>query len=203
MRASPNHFPPRQLLIPQLEYGYCGTTNAYCGSGCQPQFGSCGISDPSPSDPSQPSPTKVSRDGLCGRKSGQTCRGSGFGDCCSQYNYCGGTSAYCGEGCQPLYGTCDASPKRALARLAMHKARDDGDAVRRAIGGKGPDYTYPPVPRSTVTTTSTRLVIIFPSPVVGGTTTVGGIATTTVGGVVTLTKSNPVATRTAILLCRV
>eukprot|EP00834_Sanchytrium_tribonematis_P005882 NODE_389_length_8228_cov_1.280600.p3 type:complete len:440 gc:universal NODE_389_length_8228_cov_1.280600:112-1431(+) len=28
------------------------------------------------------------------------------GRCCSQYNYCGTTSAYCGLGCQSAFGTC-------------------------------------------------------------------------------------------------
>eukprot|EP00834_Sanchytrium_tribonematis_P001308 NODE_31_length_37178_cov_0.413576.p7 type:complete len:462 gc:universal NODE_31_length_37178_cov_0.413576:25333-23948(-) len=31
------------------------------------------------------------------------------GQCCSQYNYCGTTSAYCGLGCQSAYGTCTST----------------------------------------------------------------------------------------------
>ncbi|TPX34731.1 hypothetical protein SmJEL517_g02730 [Synchytrium microbalum] len=31
------------------------------------------------------------------------------GYCCSKYSYCGRSSAYCGTGCQPLYGTCNAT----------------------------------------------------------------------------------------------
>jgi hypothetical protein len=26
-------------------WGYCGTTDEYCGAGCQPAFGSCGAPD--------------------------------------------------------------------------------------------------------------------------------------------------------------
>jgi hypothetical protein len=37
-----------------------------------------------------------------------TCSGGKFGDCCSQYSYCGSSSAYCGTGCQPGFGKCDA-----------------------------------------------------------------------------------------------
>jgi hypothetical protein len=37
-----------------------------------------------------------------------TCSGGKFGDCCSQYSYCGSSSAYCGTGCQPGFGKCNA-----------------------------------------------------------------------------------------------
>ena len=37
---------------------------------------------------------RISADGRCGN--GITCRGSAFGDCCSQYGYCGWSTAYCG-----------------------------------------------------------------------------------------------------------
>jgi len=36
----------------------------------------------------------VSTDGSCGGSQGLTCKGSGFGDCCSQYGYCGSATAY-------------------------------------------------------------------------------------------------------------
>jgi hypothetical protein len=48
----------------------------------------------------------VSKSGQCGASNGLTCKGSTFGSCCSQHNYCGSTSAYCGTGCQSGYGTC-------------------------------------------------------------------------------------------------
>jgi peptidoglycan/xylan/chitin deacetylase (PgdA/CDA1 family) len=34
------------------------------------------------------------------------------GFCCSQYGWCGTNSSYCGEGCQPQYGTCTDSPRQ-------------------------------------------------------------------------------------------
>lgn len=49
---------------------------------------------------------KVSEDGNCGGTTVQTCLGSEFGDCCSQYGYCGASDLYCGTGCQPGFGTC-------------------------------------------------------------------------------------------------
>ena len=48
----------------------------------------------------------VSSDGACGATANETCQGSTFGNCCSQYGWCGSTSAYCGTGCQAAYGTC-------------------------------------------------------------------------------------------------
>ncbi|OAF62148.1 hypothetical protein VC83_01438 [Pseudogymnoascus destructans] len=38
----------------------------------------------------------------------QICLGTAFGDCCSEYGYCGDTSGHCGAGCQSDFGTCDA-----------------------------------------------------------------------------------------------
>ncbi|TGO58390.1 hypothetical protein BOTNAR_0182g00280 [Botryotinia narcissicola] len=47
---------------------------------------------------------KVSTDASCGN--GYMCQGSSFGNCCSQYGWCGSTSTYCGTGCQSGFGTC-------------------------------------------------------------------------------------------------
>ncbi|KAI9649729.1 hypothetical protein NHQ30_002310 [Ciborinia camelliae] len=50
---------------------------------------------------------KVSMDGNCGGDgTGQTCKGSSFGNCCSQAGYCGSTGDYCGMGCQANFGVC-------------------------------------------------------------------------------------------------
>ncbi|EON61932.1 hypothetical protein W97_01150 [Coniosporium apollinis CBS 100218] len=51
-------------------------------------------------------PTVVSEHGSCGIRNGQTCLGSLFGDCCSQWGYCGSREPWCGEGCDPKYGKC-------------------------------------------------------------------------------------------------
>jgi hypothetical protein len=58
----------------------------------------------STSSPTATSTLTVSTDGSCG--SGVTCQGSTFGNCCSQYSYCGSTSDYCSSGCQTAFGTC-------------------------------------------------------------------------------------------------
>ncbi|KAL2068366.1 hypothetical protein VTL71DRAFT_16464 [Oculimacula yallundae] len=98
------------------QYGYCGSTDTYCGAGCQPVGGTCAGSTSSveptssikpPTSTAKPttvstikttsltsskptsssSPQTVSTDGSCGTTI--TCQGSTFGNCCSQYGYCG------------------------------------------------------------------------------------------------------------------
>lgn len=49
----------------------------------------------------------VTTDGSCG--SGKTCKGNTGGQCCSQYGYCGSTDAYCGTGCQSVFGDCNGA----------------------------------------------------------------------------------------------
>ncbi|PVH72657.1 carbohydrate esterase family 4 protein [Cadophora sp. DSE1049] len=47
-----------------------------------------------------------SADGTCGGTKKYTCQGSVYGNCCSQYNWCGNTVDHCGTGCQKGFGTC-------------------------------------------------------------------------------------------------
>ncbi|KAL3433495.1 hypothetical protein BDV09DRAFT_109696 [Aspergillus tetrazonus] len=48
----------------------------------------------------------ISTDGKCGGK--VSCIGSDFGMCCGGKGYCGNTTEYCGEGCQPNAGYCES-----------------------------------------------------------------------------------------------
>ncbi|KAF2182763.1 carbohydrate-binding module family 18 [Zopfia rhizophila CBS 207.26] len=64
-------------------------------------------------NPVTPRALKVSTDGSCGGTT--TCQGSTFGNCCSQYGWCGSTSAYCGAGCQPGFGSCTGSQSSSRA----------------------------------------------------------------------------------------
>ncbi|KAI9050847.1 hypothetical protein LZ554_004966 [Drepanopeziza brunnea f. sp. 'monogermtubi'] len=91
------------------QYGYCGNSTEFCGNGCQPELGTCDaaptFSTVTLTNAPVPSPTPIiSNDGTCGN--GVTCTGSGFGTCCSQYNYCGNSPDYCEAGCQPAFGIC-------------------------------------------------------------------------------------------------
>ncbi|WYZ40736.1 hypothetical protein EsH8_IV_001077 [Colletotrichum jinshuiense] len=79
-------------------YNYCGNTTAHCDTGCQSAYGRCSGTGVN---------VNVSLNGKCGAASdGDTCAGSGFGNCCSEFGWCGSTSAFCGTGCQSRYGSC-------------------------------------------------------------------------------------------------
>ncbi|KAF5232689.1 hypothetical protein FANTH_12860, partial [Fusarium anthophilum] len=77
--------------------GWCGKENDHCGAGCQNGFGTCTGGDSG----------NVSTDGSCG-KNGKPCKGSDFGDYCSEQGYCGKTDEFCVAGCQSNFGTCAA-----------------------------------------------------------------------------------------------
>ncbi|KAH8712132.1 hypothetical protein GQ44DRAFT_661123, partial [Phaeosphaeriaceae sp. PMI808] len=54
-----------------------------------------------------PLPVPMSRTGRCGNSfGGQSCQGSSYGNCCSQYDWCGKTDGHCKTRCQPGFGTC-------------------------------------------------------------------------------------------------
>ena len=81
-------------------YTYTNSSRAedYCGIGCQIKWGYC-----------QDTKGKPSPDGTCGDKAEFTCKQSGFGECCSAYNYCGASLEHCGDGCQPEFGVCSSN----------------------------------------------------------------------------------------------
>ncbi|KAF2823788.1 hypothetical protein CC86DRAFT_468803, partial [Ophiobolus disseminans] len=133
------------------QYSYCGSTDGYCGKGCQEGFGTCKgsassirvsstppVKTTTPVPSANTSPTriassaapastlKVTTNARCGSAydaspKGQTCQGSKYGNCCSQYSYCGSTDAYCGQGCQSLFGSC--KPVSSSVRLSSSTSR--------------------------------------------------------------------------------
>ncbi|ORX77444.1 hypothetical protein BCR32DRAFT_295605 [Anaeromyces robustus] len=114
------------------KYGWCGSTDDYCGTGCQSEFGDCkgAIKKPTTTIPVKKTTTpakktttpakkttttkKVTKTTTkkslptskekCGASAGFVCA---TGLCCSKYGYCGTSSAYCGSGCQKGYGKCN------------------------------------------------------------------------------------------------
>ncbi|KAF5588761.1 WSC domain-containing protein [Fusarium pseudocircinatum] len=49
----------------------------------------------------------TSTDGICGAFNGSaSCLGTGFGNCCSQFGYCGTSDLHCNTGCQTGFGSC-------------------------------------------------------------------------------------------------
>ncbi|TDZ49968.1 Lectin-B [Colletotrichum trifolii] len=109
------------------QYGYCGNTDQHCLNGCQSAFGDC-------SSITQGGKS-VSTDGLCGGTKGQTCQGSTFGDCCSEWGYCGSSSGHCSGKCQTSFGTCSAG----------------GGAVSSPAGGSRPASSSAARPASSST----------------------------------------------------
>ncbi|KAL5866620.1 hypothetical protein ACKVWC_010513 [Pyricularia oryzae] len=72
-----------------------------------------------------PSPTgalKASPDATCGGNTGNTCAGSGFGNCCSPSGWCGSTDEYCGAGCQKFFGSCGMSSGPSSSSAATVKS---------------------------------------------------------------------------------
>ncbi|RPA84816.1 hypothetical protein BJ508DRAFT_303567 [Ascobolus immersus RN42] len=83
------------------EKGFCGSTGAYCGAGCQGGFSATGACITEKG--------KIpSVDGRCGEEHGGTnCEGGPYhGLCCSGFGYCGGDEKYCSKanGCQEGFG---------------------------------------------------------------------------------------------------
>lgn len=75
--------------------GYCGSSGAHCGLGCQ--FGPCTTAYSIP---------PADQELRCGSEfPGKAC--PGFAPCCSALGYCGQGDEFCGEGCQA--GLCEAT----------------------------------------------------------------------------------------------
>jgi FtsP/CotA-like multicopper oxidase with cupredoxin domain len=87
-------------------------TQAYCGTGCQLEFGHC-----------EDTEGKSSPDGTCGGEVGFTCKDSGYGDCCSQYQFCGSSEEFCGTGCLGGFGDCSSNSTSAASNLTATASR--------------------------------------------------------------------------------
>ncbi len=75
--------------------------------------------------PTEPTPSK---NGRCSGNSGFTCKGSGFGPCCSIYGWCGRGEEFCGQACDILGGRCSdpfepfPRPRSDLKRRQLSEA---------------------------------------------------------------------------------
>jgi len=81
------------------QWGWCGTTSAFCGAGCLPEFGICDEPEDTNDD------TRVTTNGQCGHGHGVCPEGQ----CCSSAGWCGLNELYCLEGCQSEFGECGQS----------------------------------------------------------------------------------------------
>jgi len=98
------------------KYGYCGTTEEYCGikfvenkSTTTTKVASTTTKKnktktKTTTKAATSTPKKISTDSKCGEKSG-SCPD---GECCSKYGWCGVTEEYCSikKGCQEKFGQC-------------------------------------------------------------------------------------------------
>ncbi|KAI7577873.1 putative ferulic acid esterase, partial [Hortaea werneckii] len=92
----------------------------------------------------------VSDDGTCGPENDdKTCQGSGFGDCCSEYGFCGSTDFYCDMGCLVAYGKCNNAP-----------VQSNSDSTSPSQGGSTSGGSNSP----TTTTTRINSVSVVPLP---------------------------------------
>ncbi|KAH6975402.1 glycoside hydrolase superfamily [Ilyonectria sp. MPI-CAGE-AT-0026] len=71
---------------------------------------------------SAPANLTSSPDGSCGVGSSFKC---GEGTCCSQYGYCGNTTAHCETGCQTGYGRCEGLNVLASFQKALAEGKTD------------------------------------------------------------------------------
>lgn len=150
------------------QYGYYGTSNAYCGQGCIKGCGSCsGGGAPSSSRrsssssirhvrphqhahlqrrhpqlgplrlvrPAVPQVAPVRFRRLAGVELSSTDRpakGSQYGNCCSQDNWCGRIRDHCYQGCQPGFGTCSGQPSASI-RLPISSSSQASSSLSRTV----------------------------------------------------------------------
>ncbi|KAI2789285.1 hypothetical protein POX_e07315 [Penicillium oxalicum] len=82
--------------------------------------------------------TLVSTNGVCGAYNGTaTCAGSSFGNCCSQFGWCGSDTAHCGSGCQSNYGNCGVSTTLSWKSLGCYSDSTSARALSTAVQNPG------------------------------------------------------------------
>ena len=104
--------------------------------------------------PAKPSSQfKQSTNGKCGILADMlTCAGTEFGQCCSQFGFCGGSIMHCGDGCQANFGECDpgAKPVKMPSRT-FHRTSSLATSTHTAV----------PVKPSTSTAESSTSLPVF------------------------------------------
>ncbi|TPX32742.1 chitinase [Synchytrium microbalum] len=144
---------------------WCGTTTAYCSTGCQPQFGNCSSvqSATSPTSsksvlPPMDTSLPVSVDYACGLTAGTRCPTD---YCCSTAGWCGKSSAYCAvSSCQPLYGICGVASPAVAGTSSTATSAASFTTTKSAI----PSFTTKSTSTNTpIVTSTTKVVTSSPS----------------------------------------
>ncbi|KAI1254824.1 hypothetical protein MGN70_002884 [Eutypa lata] len=116
------------------QYGYCGITTAYCGTGCQSEFGTCEEGDGDDEDDDDDDDDDDS-EGRCGPNFGNAlCSAT---ECCSAAGYCGTTDEHCkAPDCLFEFGpACDANKvpggtnTSAIARPPLGRVLVGGEGI--------------------------------------------------------------------------
>lgn len=157
--------------------GFCGGDSAYCGAGCQSAFGSC----------TSANSETISINGDCGATdpNRQICLGSEFGDCCSEKGFCGGTSDYCGTGCQSAFGTCSNS--NGLASSSSSSIAQSTSSASSASSSSTTGTSRPAA--SAINTSSTTTAVAADA--AAQTSTTANYSPTTTTTIAATTDENP------------
>jgi hypothetical protein len=65
-----------------------------------------------------------------------TCLGSTYGDCCSEYSWCGATNVHCATGCQKGFGKCNADTA-SISSVSAPSSTSTVPAPTRTCGVEG------------------------------------------------------------------
>ncbi|KAK7612860.1 hypothetical protein IWX49DRAFT_256730 [Phyllosticta citricarpa] len=145
------------------QFGQCGGTSEFCGSGCQSEFGSCRVPNATLGNPPcswAGEGTSPRCDGRCGSQfNGSICNEDAgpndfarygvyqYGQCCSSSGFCGSTSLHCeaDKGCQ---SGCDgespsvsASGATATVTASGSQSTSSSEAVA-LLKSAGPGFGY-------------------------------------------------------------
>jgi hypothetical protein len=88
------------------EWGYCGSTDEYCGKGCQPLYGNC---------------SNVSKTQCGPAFNYQVCD---KGLACSKYGWCGSSDDFTGSGCEQKYSSIRCQSTETTKKTGSEKSTD-------------------------------------------------------------------------------
>ncbi|KAM3423340.1 hypothetical protein BST61_g777 [Cercospora zeina] len=100
---------------------------------------------------------EISNKGLCGKKHGQTCKDSFFGDACGPWGFCGSyyDEAYAGVGCQPEYGVCNPDLNMTDPTANSTAILSEAPASSSSSGTQSASLSSTPTSKADLTTAAT------------------------------------------------
>jgi hypothetical protein len=107
-----------------------------------------------------PTTAIISTNGMCGAGNGNTYCGDAVDRCCSEFGWCGASTAHCGTGCQSTYGLCDGqtySPSKQPVSASTPVP------TKSPVTASTPVPTKSPVAASTPVPTKSPVAAVAPS----------------------------------------